>query len=92
VPRGAFHWKIDRTTSSRELPLCPNHAVAVAGEDAMKRHLATCAEWLGGEFYLASDEVIEAAWQLACRATQGQNGISRIERPKISDPTGKRLT
>ncbi|KUO66910.1 MAG: hypothetical protein APF80_14245 [Alphaproteobacteria bacterium BRH_c36] len=70
MPRGAFQWKIDRTLSGCGLALCPNHGVAVRGEDAMKRHLAAHAEWLGGEFYLASGEVIEAAWQLACNAAK----------------------
>lgn len=68
MPRGAFRWKIERTTGSCDLPLCPNHKVAVKGEDAMKRHLAAHAEWLGGEFYLATEHDIEAAWQFGCQA------------------------
>lgn len=70
LPRGAFKWKIDRTTSDCALAHYSSHAVAVKGEDAMKRHLACQAEWLGGEFYLASEEVIEAAWQLGCEAAR----------------------
>ena len=41
---------------------------AVAGEDAMKRHLARNAEWLGGEFYLTSEAEIELAWRLGHEA------------------------
>ena len=70
MPRGAFHWKVDRTTTSCGRSHYPSHAVAVKGEDAMKRHLAAHAEWLGGEFYLATEEDIEAAWQLGCQAAE----------------------
>lgn len=70
MPRGAFHWVVDRTTSSCGLPFCASHAHAVRGEDAMKRHLAVHAEWLGGEFYLAAPSVVDVAWQLACEAVE----------------------
>lgn len=73
MPRGAFQWKVYRTTSDCGLAHYPSHAVAVKGENAMKRHLASYAEWLGAEFYLASEEVIEAAWQLGCEAAQNNN-------------------
>ena len=73
MPRGTFHWKIDRTTGTCGLPFCPSHTVAVKGEDAMKRHLAKHAEWLGGEFYLAREEDIEAAWQFGCQAAEGNS-------------------
>lgn len=69
MPRGAFHWVSHRTTASCGLPLCSSHAVAVKGEDAMKRHLASHAEWLGGEFYLATEADIEAAWSFGRQAT-----------------------
>ena len=68
MPRGAFVWAVDRTLRSCGLAPCPNHKVAVKGEDAMKRHLAEHADWLGGEFYLANENDIEIAWQLACQA------------------------
>lgn len=70
MPRGAFRWKIDRTTRSCGLTLCPNHAVAVKGEDSMKRHLAAQAEWLDGEFYLATEDDIDAAWHFGCQAAE----------------------
>lgn len=69
MPRGAFKWKLHRTTASSGLPVCANHAVAVQGEDAMKRHLASHAEWLGGEYYLATEADIETAWHFGCQAT-----------------------
>ncbi len=70
MPRGAFSWKVDRSARSCGLPLCANHSVAVKGGDAMKRHLAANAEWLGGEFYLATENDIETAWQSGCQAVE----------------------
>ena len=70
MPRGAFEWQIDRTTTSTGRKRYPGHAVAVKGENAMKRHLAAHADWLGGEFYLASKADIESAWDLGCQAAE----------------------
>ena len=69
MPRGTFQWKVERTTTSVGLSPYPTHDIAVRGEDAMKRYLATNAEWLGGEFYLASREDIDGAWEEGCRAS-----------------------
>lgn len=68
MPRGSFRWTVDRTLKTSGLPLCADHALAVRGEDAMKRHLAAHADWLGGEFYLANEDDIEIAWRLGCQA------------------------
>lgn len=70
MPHGAFRWTTDRTTTAHGRARYPNHAVAVRGENAMKSYLAAHAEWLGGEFYLASDEDIETAWHLGCQAAE----------------------
>jgi hypothetical protein len=48
----------------------------VAGEDAMKRHLAIKAKHLGGEFYLASEAEIEKAWKLGHDAARSFEGKS----------------
>ncbi|MDF2369705.1 MAG: hypothetical protein P1V21_02820 [Rhizobiaceae bacterium] len=63
MPRGAFHWRIEKTTSKPGHAACLSFFAAVAGENAMKDYLAACAEWLGGEFYLATAHQIEEAWQ-----------------------------
>lgn len=68
MPRGAFRWTVQRTTASSGLSPYPTHSVAVRGEDAMKSYLAAHAEWLGGEFYLATDDDIETAWRCGCKA------------------------
>ena len=78
MPLGSFEWKTFRTTRTLGLDLYPSHSIAMKGEDAMKRHLASCAEtkWLGGEFYLATERDIEAAWRLGCEAAEMQWGRS----------------
>lgn len=63
MPRGAFVWQVDRTTGMDGHAPYSGHEAAVVGETAMKVHLAQHAEWLGGEFYLASDADIDTAWQ-----------------------------
>jgi hypothetical protein len=45
-------------------------AAAEAGEMAMKRFLAVNGEWLGGEFYLADDASIAAAWEMGRQAAK----------------------
>lgn len=70
MPLGAFRWRVERPVAGDASLYSYAFAAAVAGEYAMKKHLATCAEHLGGEFYLASDEQIEAAWRLGCGTAQ----------------------
>lgn len=76
LPRCVFTWKVHRTTLKSE-PRCEwTFGAAVAGEYAMKLHLASHAEHLEGEFYLASEERINEAWRLgvaAARAIGGQH-------------------
>jgi hypothetical protein len=64
MPRGAFRWKVHNSTKKATLECFTSFAAAMNGEDAMKKHLASCAQWLGGEFYLASEAQINEAWQL----------------------------
>lgn len=70
MPACAFRWEVWRTE-----PGDPPHAdwkTAQAGEDAMKQRLAELqAEPLGGEFFLATEASLLAAWragQAAARA------------------------
>lgn len=62
MPRGAFQWRVERTSIQPGFDGYSFEA-AVAGEDEMKKYLAECGEWLGGEFYLANGIEIEKAWQ-----------------------------
>ena len=70
MPRGAFQWQIERTAKGGGMACYTSHAIAVKGEDVIKRNLAKNAEWLGGEFYLTPQDVINAAWHRGCKATQ----------------------
>lgn len=72
LPEGAFRWALHR--SSRTDGGAPYEAfqTALAGEDAMKIYLAHNADWLGGEFYLATSAGIDAAWSEGCRAAKGE--------------------
>ncbi|MBB1491868.1 hypothetical protein H5395_10050 [Paracoccus sp. MC1854] len=65
MPRGAFRWSVDRTSSSAGFGKCPSFDAAVSSEYVMKQYLVESAEWLGGEFYLASEADIEVAWRAA---------------------------
>lgn len=62
MPRGSYRWRVFRRAEA------VHFSKAVKGEMAMKRHLAAHGQWLGSEFYLASEEAIDGAWQLGCRA------------------------
>lgn len=60
MPSGVFKWSVFRT--SLDVGACSFEA-AVAGEFEMKKTLASMGEWRNGEFYLASNDVIETAWE-----------------------------
>lgn len=64
LPEGAFQWELHRTTREDGNAIYPCYEAAESGENAMKDHLGmnSHAEWLGGEFYLASDDDFKEAW------------------------------
>ncbi|MBC6429044.1 MAG: hypothetical protein GDA55_07465 [Cellvibrionales bacterium] len=69
MPKGAFQWQIEKTTrKDGHTPY--SFTAAVAGENAMKKHLSQNAEHLGGEFYLASEKQIATAWIAAHEAAK----------------------
>lgn len=74
LPRGAFAWRMHRTTWRSDGAPRWAFGAAVAGEYAMKRYLAGCARHLDGEFYLASDEQIDEAWRLGVAAASEFSG------------------
>lgn len=78
MPRGTFRWQLVRTTRMDGDTPYSGFDAAVTGEDAMKRHLARHAEWLGGEFYLASDADIDAAWDIGRSAASGFEEVSMV--------------
>lgn len=76
MPLGAFRWEVERTTRTDGDASYAGHAIAMAGEDAMKRHLSRHADWLGGEFYLAGADAIEQAWAAGRLAAREAGGLS----------------
>ncbi len=70
LPRGVYRWIIEMTTHTHNNGLQFNYNAAVVGETRMKKHLAKNGEWLGGEFYLATDHVIRAAWEIGCEVAE----------------------
>jgi hypothetical protein len=73
MPRGSFKWIVERTTRRDGHPPYSGYSAAVAGENAMKVHLARNGHHLTGEFYLCSDLVIEEAWNI------GRDGALALE-------------
>jgi hypothetical protein len=66
MPRGSFNWHLYQTNANAVF----DFDAAKAGEYAMKEYLDKCAEWLGGEFYLASKTDIDKAWQIGLTTAQ----------------------
>lgn len=74
MPRGAFEWSVERTSRAAGHGSCASFDAAVAGETAMKKHLVESSDWLGGEFYLATEADIDAAWRIGHAAVQAFRG------------------
>ena len=72
LPNGAFRWTLHRSNKLDGNAPYETFLVALAGEDAMKVCLARHADWLGGEFYLASAAGMDAAWSEGCRVAKGE--------------------
>ncbi|MDB6455162.1 hypothetical protein [Falsirhodobacter sp. 20TX0035] len=70
LPACAFKWSIHRSNSLDGRAPYASSKLGLRGEEGMKQVMAAKAEWLGGEFYLASQDVIDAAWAA---------GIKRVE-------------
>ena len=73
LPEGAFKWKLIRSTLMDGDKMYSGHKVAVAGEQAMVKYFmqdGNNAESRSGEFFIASDADIEAAWQIGKRVAE----------------------
>ena len=70
LPKGAFHWTIHKSTFTERHDPFPSSDHALAGEQVMKDCLETSGKSLGGEFFLAGPEAIEAAWRQAVAAAE----------------------
>jgi hypothetical protein len=74
-PLGAYKWQVLHPKEIPADPPYPNAAVAIAGEDAMKRRLqeGEC-ECLGGEFFLANETFVTLAWGAGIEASRKKMG------------------
>ena len=68
LPEGAFGWRLHKSTWEDGHGLYPSFKAAECGELKMKTFLAKNARWLGGEFYMTSNTVIEEAWRIGREA------------------------
>jgi hypothetical protein len=62
-PRGSFVWEVFKPSPQPDDAPYANAEIAIAGEDAMKKRLVEDgAEVLGGEFFLADDNLLYRTW------------------------------
>lgn len=62
-PNGQFRWVVRFPREIPDIAPYPNAAVAIVGEDAMKKRLVDDgAKILGGEFFLAEEWLIHSTW------------------------------
>ena len=71
LPRGAFCWRVHKSTFREQDDPFPSSAHAIAGEDRMKALLNQEGTSLGGEFFLARGEDVESAWRRGVEAARG---------------------
>ncbi len=70
LPKGAFRWTSHKSTSAAGCNPFPSSGHALAGEQAMKESLNRSGKSLGGEFFLAGSDEIEAAWRRGVAAAE----------------------
>lgn len=71
LPACAFSWSILRSNLLDGRAPYASSQLGLRGEEGMKQVMASRAEWLGGEFYLASQDVIDAAWAAGIKKIEG---------------------
>ncbi len=86
-PRGAFQWKVLRPADLTAPAPYSNAAVAIVGEDAMKKRLVDeKAEVLGGEFFLADDWLVHSTWTAGrVAAEEKEAGLEKLEASTAAD-------
>lgn len=72
-PAGVYRWDLLRSTHAEGFAARDAAKHTVIGEDAMKDFLELKGESLGGEFFLADDDLIQRAWDLG-KAKAGFGG------------------
>ena len=74
LPKGAFRWISHKSTSAAGRNPFPSSGHALAGEQAMKESLNRSGKSLGGEFFLAGSDEIEAAWRRGVTVAENWRG------------------
>lgn len=64
-PKGAYRWIVYKSTFKDGLKPFSSSGHAIAGENTLKKLLDATGKSLGGEFFLAGADMIEAAWRQA---------------------------
>ncbi len=73
-PKGTFNWKVFKPDPQPDVAPYACSEIAIAGEDAMKKRLVEDgAEVLGGEFFLAADNLVYRTW------AAGNNAAKRAQ-------------
>lgn len=74
-PRGSFNWEVFKPSHQPDNAPYANAEIAIAGEDAMKKRLVEDgAEVLGGEFFLADDNLVYRTWAAGNNAAKKAQG------------------
>lgn len=74
-PRGSFIWEVFKPSPQPDNAPYANAEFAIAGEDAMKKRLVEDgAEVLGGEFFLADDNLVYRTWAAGNNAAKKAQG------------------
>ncbi|KPF78323.1 hypothetical protein IP88_03970 [alpha proteobacterium AAP81b] len=64
-PAGVYRWELVHTNASAGWPLFPRSMEAIRAETQLKAYLHQHETSLGGEFFLASETAVAAAWKSA---------------------------
>jgi len=79
-PEGSFKWSVLFPSPMPDEAPYANAAVAIVGEDAMKKRLVDeKAKVLGGEFFLAEDWLVHKTWVAGNYAAQQEQGKFEIK-------------
>lgn len=70
LPACAFEWRMHHSSYVDGLEAFPSSGHALAGEQAMKDLLSKSGRSLGGEFFLASGQAVQQAWDRALIAAK----------------------
>lgn len=83
----AFRWVVTWQHPPPEQPAYPNADVATAGENAMKKRLAEDGECIGGEFFLADDNLLVRTKSIGKVAADQKMASLQLQPVATEEPT-----